>query len=106
MWTDFRSSLFPASGACQIRRGCSDLRCRIRGGRAATLGAPMLSEVRFFGAVVRPIQAFVRTEASSGVLLLGCAIAALVWANLDPTSYRATFEHPLTIGTGQALSTF
>ena len=33
---------------------------------------------RLFGAVTRPLQAFLRLEAASGILLLLCAIAALV----------------------------
>src|SRR5689334_21266169 len=59
-----------------------------------------------FGAVVRPLQAFLRLEAASGILLLLCAVVALVWANLHPQSYRAVFDYPLTIGAGAAVATF
>jgi NhaA family Na+:H+ antiporter len=45
------------------------------------------------GKVVRPIQRFLALEASSGVLLLGSAVLALIWANLDPDSYRGLFDH-------------
>jgi NhaA family Na+:H+ antiporter len=55
---------------------------------------------RLFGAVVRPLQAFLRLEASSGLLLLSAAACALVWANVDIESYRRVFEHPLSIGAG------
>lgn len=61
---------------------------------------------RAFGAVVRPIQRFLHTEAASGILLLGCAVVALVWANLHPASYRGLFEYPLSIGAGGATAHF
>jgi NhaA family Na+:H+ antiporter len=55
---------------------------------------------RLFGAVVRPLTMFVRLEASSGILLLGCAAAALVWANVHPSSYAGIFDYPLGIVIG------
>jgi NhaA family Na+:H+ antiporter len=62
--------------------------------------------VRVFGTVVRPLQAFLRLEAASGILLLLCAIAAFAWANLDAASYRAIFEHPLAVGSGDEIAGF
>jgi NhaA family Na+:H+ antiporter len=59
-----------------------------------------------FGVVVRPLQAFVRLEASSGILLLLCAVAALAWANLHGSSYRAVFAYPLVVGAGDAVVRF
>ena len=50
-----------------------------------------------FGAVVRPFQAFVQTEASSGILLFAVAVAALVWANASPDSYQQLRELALGI---------
>ena len=35
-----------------------------------------------------------------------CAVIALVWANLNPESYRATFDYPLVVGAGGAVGTF
>ena len=61
---------------------------------------------RLFGVVVRPFQAFLRLEAASGILLLLSAVAALLWANLAPDSYRATFEHPLSVGAGGFATVF
>jgi NhaA family Na+:H+ antiporter len=61
---------------------------------------------QLFGVVVRPLQAFLRLEAASGILLLLCAVVALVWANLHPQTYRATFDYPLAIGAGGAVGTF
>lgn len=64
------------------------------------------ARVRLFGAVVRPLQAFLHLEAASGILLLFCAVVALVWANLHLASYQATFEYPLVLGVGGSVSTF
>jgi NhaA family Na+:H+ antiporter len=61
---------------------------------------------RLFGAVTRPLQTFLHLEAASGILLLLCAVSALVWANASPGSYRATFEYPLALGAGGSVGTF
>src|ERR1043165_9493539 len=101
------------------------LGCRISGGRAATFavspqGDPVTIEqrtellrrgegplgVRLFGAVVRPIQVFLHTEAAGGVLLLGSAVVALVWANVNPATYQSTFDYPLAVGVGPAAAHF
>jgi NhaA family Na+:H+ antiporter len=51
------------------------------------------------GAVVRPFQAFFRLEASSGILLLAAAVAALGWANSPfAESYRAFVTTPIALG--------
>lgn len=60
----------------------------------------------FFGAVVRPIQAFLRLEAASGILLLACAIAALIWANAHPVSYASAVEAHITAEIGGAKASF
>jgi Na+:H+ antiporter, NhaA family len=59
-----------------------------------------------FGAVLRPLQEFLRTEAAGGVVLLLCAVAALAWANLSPASYAAVFEYPFRIGAGTSDTGF
>jgi Na+:H+ antiporter, NhaA family len=64
------------------------------------------SRVRLFGAVVRPLQAFLHLEAASGILLLACAVAALVWANVHPSSYRGTFDYPLSVSGGAFVAHF
>jgi NhaA family Na+:H+ antiporter len=63
--------------------------------------------VPLFGAVIRPIQAFFRLEAASGLVLLACAVAALAWVNLGGAeSYRAVLDHPLALGAGGATARF
>jgi NhaA family Na+:H+ antiporter len=59
-----------------------------------------------FGAVVRPLQAFLKLEAASGVLLLVAAAVALAWANLEEESYQRVFEFPLAVGAGTSESHF
>ncbi len=57
-----------------------------------------------FRAAVRPIQAFFRLEAASGILLLASAVAALAWVNLGgAASYQAVFAYPLALGLGDAV---
>jgi Na+:H+ antiporter, NhaA family len=57
---------------------------------------------RVLDTVLAPLQAFFRLEAASGLLLLGCAVAALAWANLAPESYQAVFSAPLELALGGA----
>ena len=44
-----------------------------------------------FRVVLRPLHAFLRLEAASGILLLLAAVAGLVWANVSASSYQAVF---------------
>ena len=47
----------------------------------------------------RPFEEFVRAEASGGIVLLACAIVAMVWANSPfADSYHHTWERELSIG--------
>jgi Na+:H+ antiporter, NhaA family len=49
--------------------------------------------------LLRPFQRFAQQETSSGVVLLGCAIVALTWANSPwGASYERLWEQPITIG--------
>jgi len=43
-----------------------------------------------------PFLRFTSAQASGGILLLGAAIAALLWANLAGESYRRFFETPIS----------
>jgi NhaA family Na+:H+ antiporter len=52
--------------------------------------------------LVQPFAEFARRESASGLLLLACAIGALVWANSDwAETYARIWETPLTIGVGR-----
>ena len=53
-----------------------------------------------------PLREFLRTEAGGALVLLSAAIAALVWVNVDASSYNALWGTTLSIdvgGTGVAL---
>lgn len=52
--------------------------------------------------ILRPFAAFFSLSASSGILLVVCALAAMLWANSPASaSYTATWQLPFTIGFGQ-----
>jgi len=60
-----------------------------------------------FVAVVRPIQAFLRLEAASGIVLLSCAVAALVLANSELSGvFREVLGAPLELGVGSLRARF
>jgi Na+/H+ antiporter NhaA len=53
-----------------------------------------------------PLRSFLRTETGGAAVLLAAAVAALVWVNLDASSYESLWETTLSIdvgGTGVAL---
>ncbi|MGH2785591.1 MAG: Na+/H+ antiporter NhaA [Actinomycetota bacterium] len=52
------------------------------------------------GRIGAALQRFLSTEASSGILLLLAAAAALVWANLASGSYERSWSVSLTLGSG------
>ena len=47
-----------------------------------------------------PLSSFLRTETGSATILLGAAIAALIWANADAASYHDVWETELSIQIG------
>jgi NhaA family Na+:H+ antiporter len=62
---------------------------------------------RLFKVATAPLQAFFRLEASSGILLALCAVAAMVWANSRWASgYVGLFDAPLALGLGGTLFHF
>jgi NhaA family Na+:H+ antiporter len=52
-------------------------------------------------AVAQPLQQFLRTEASSGIVLAACAVIAIVWANSRwAGSYTEIWETQVSVGIG------
>ena len=49
-----------------------------------------------------PLRAFLRTETGSAAVLLAAVVAALVWANVDPTSYERVWTTTLSVRIGGA----
>jgi len=47
-----------------------------------------------------PLRSFLRTETGGAAVLLGGAVAALVWANVDPASYERVWTTTLSITVG------
>src|SRR6266699_413394 len=50
-----------------------------------------------------PLRRFLRTETGSAAVLLAATLAALVWANIDPAGYAATWHTVLLIRSGTAV---
>jgi NhaA family Na+:H+ antiporter len=60
-----------------------------------------------FKVALAPLQAFFRLEASSGILLALCAVAAMVWANSPwAASYTGLFDAPLALEAAGARGAF
>jgi Na+/H+ antiporter NhaA len=49
-----------------------------------------------------PLSSFLRTETGSATILLGAAAVALLWANVDASSYRGVWDTTLSIRVGDA----
>ena len=47
-----------------------------------------------------PLRQFLRTETGSAVILLAATLAALAWANIDPSGYAVTWHTVLSIRSG------
>ena len=48
-----------------------------------------------------PLRRFLRTETGSGAVLLGAAVAGLIWANLDYGSYQRVWNTLVSVRVGQ-----
>lgn len=56
--------------------------------------------------LLQPLERFIRIEASSGIVLITAAIAALLWANSPwAHSYHEFWHAPVTLGLGPWVST-
>jgi Na+:H+ antiporter, NhaA family len=52
--------------------------------------------------LLTPLVEFLRTEAAGGVVLAVATVAALLWINVDATSYTDIWSNSLTLGAGDA----
>jgi NhaA family Na+:H+ antiporter len=60
-----------------------------------------------FKVAIYPLRAFFRLEASSGILLALCAVAAMAWANSPwASSYTGLFDAPLALEVNGARGAF
>ncbi len=62
--------------------------------------APLTGRTAWARNLQTPLRAFLDTESGSAVVLLGAAVAALLWVNIDPGSYAATWETVLSVSLG------
>ena len=62
---------------------------------------PKVARPKLRPELVRPLAEFLHSEANSGLVLVGCAALALVWANSPwAASYFALWGSEFTIGLG------
>jgi len=47
--------------------------------------------------ILNPVERFMHNESTAGLLLLGSAVVAMVWANVSPESYIHMWEHEVAI---------
>jgi Na+/H+ antiporter NhaA len=64
--------------------------------------APLTGRTAWARNLEEPLRAFLRTETGGAAILLAAALAALVWSNVDPASYRSVWGTVLTIRIGGA----
>ncbi len=68
--------------------------------------SPLSGRTAWARSVQTPLREFLRTETGGAAVLLGAAVAALAWVNVDASSYDSLWETPLSIelgGTGVSL---
>ncbi|WP_278832235.1 Na+/H+ antiporter NhaA, partial [Mitsuokella multacida] len=62
----------------------------------------MKETIKSMQGLAEPFLAFLRWEASSGVILLACAILALIVANSPLSeSYEHLLHYPIAVGAGE-----
>src|SRR5919204_43598 len=69
---------------------------------AATDSARFSGRTAWARSLEAPLRSFLRTETGSASFLLAAAAAALVWANLHPSSYEDVWDATLSIRLGDA----
>ena len=64
--------------------------------------APFSARTAWARSLATPLREFLRTETGGAAVLLAAAVAALVWANVDASSYDALWETTLSIRSATA----
>jgi Na+/H+ antiporter NhaA len=67
-----------------------------------TSTAPLSGRTAWARNLETPLREFLRTETGSAAVLLAATIAAVVWANADPSSYDALWRTGLSIHVGSS----
>src|SRR5260370_40331355 len=66
----------------------------------STSAAPVAGRTAWARGLEQPLRAFLRTETGSAAVLLAATIAALIWANVDASSYRTLWGTQMSIRVG------
>jgi Na+/H+ antiporter NhaA len=64
-------------------------------------GSPLTGRTAWTRNLETPLRRFLRTEAGSAAVLLAATLAALVWVNLDASSYETAWTTDLSIRIGR-----
>src|SRR5437588_3852994 len=62
--------------------------------------APLTGRTSWARNLEEPLRSFLRTETGGAAILLGAAIAALIWANVDLASYNRVWSTAISIRVG------
>jgi Na+/H+ antiporter NhaA len=63
-------------------------------------GPPLSGRTAWARSLEAPLRRFLRTETASAAVLLAATLAALVWINVEPSSYENLWRTPLSIDIG------
>ena len=69
---------------------------------ATATSAPLEGRTAWIRNLQAPVREFLTTETGGAIVLLGATVAALLWANLDPSSYERVWSTKLSIRRGPA----
>jgi Na+/H+ antiporter NhaA len=69
---------------------------------AAPEAAPFLGRTAWTRNIQTPLRSFLRTETGSATFLLAATVAALVWVNIDASSYESVWRTQLSIRIGDS----
>ena len=62
--------------------------------------APFSARTAWSRSVRTPLREFLRTETGGAAVLLAAAVVALIWVNVDSSSYTRLWETTLSISLG------
>jgi Na+/H+ antiporter NhaA len=65
-------------------------------------GAPFVGRTAWIRNLEAPVREFLRTETGGALVLLAGAVAALIWVNIDRSSYESAWNTDLSIRVGDA----
>ncbi|MBR6452988.1 MAG: Na+/H+ antiporter NhaA, partial [Fibrobacter sp.] len=55
--------------------------------------------------IITPIERLMKVETTGGIVLIIMTLAALIWANLDPSSYEHFWHLPFVVTIGSWVGT-